>query len=219
MNSLSSAAPRAKIPSHRTQWPSMPTSLDLQHLSPLRGHLGDPAPAIRGAGLEIAEAAVTAQVMLSGDLGAADVVHAIAGAAGCTLADQPNRRTGADPYAIWLAPDKRLFVSETIDRNKVLRDLTAALSGRFAGVADATDGLAVLDLRGARLPDLLAMACALDLDPRSFGPDASARALFANIPVILYRHGPADGFRLHVDSSMIGHLWTWLEQAATAVAR
>jgi sarcosine oxidase subunit gamma len=191
----------------------------LQRLSPLRAHLGDSVPAIRRAGLEIAEAAVTAQAMLSGDLGAAAIVGAVARAAGCTLADEPNRKVGTDPYVIWLAPDKRLLVSETADRNKILHDLATALSGRFAGAADVTDGLAVLDLRGERLPDLLAMACALDLDPRSFGPDTSARTLFANVAVVLYRHGPAGGFRLHVDSSIVGYLWTWLEQAAAAVAR
>jgi sarcosine oxidase subunit gamma len=191
----------------------------LGHLSPLRAHLGDPAPAIRRPGLEIAEAAVTVQVMLSGDLGAADVVHAVAAAAGCTLSDRPNRRTGADPYAVWLAPDKRLLVSETADRRKVLPDLEAALSGRFAGASDLTDGLAVLDLGGRRAADLMAMACALDLDPRSFGPDRSARTLFADIPVILYRQGSAGGFRLHADAAMIGHLWSWLDQAAAAVAR
>jgi sarcosine oxidase subunit gamma len=187
----------------------------LPHLSPLRAHLGDPAPAIRRAGLEIAEAVVTAQVMLSGDL-AADVVHAIGRAAGLALSDEPNRKIGTDPYAIWLAPDKRLLIAESADRNSFLHDLTVALSGRFAAAADVTDGLAVLDLRGERLPDLLAMGCALDLDPRSFGSDASARTLCANVPVVLYRHG--DGFRLHVDASTIGYFWTWLDQAATAVA-
>lgn len=188
----------------------------LQHLSPLRAHLDASAPAICGTGLEIVEAAVTAQVMLSGDLGADDVIHAVARTTGCTISDQPNRRVGTDPSAIWVAPDKRLLISEAIDRNTFLYDLTAALSDRFAAPADVTDGLAVLDFRGDRLSDLMAIACALDLDPRSFGPDASARTLVAGIPVILYRRG--DGFRLHVDASMIGYFWTWLEQAATSVA-
>ena len=191
----------------------------LRHVSPLCAHLGDPAPAIRSAGLEIAEAdAVTVQVMLSGDLAAAAVVDAVGRAAGLALSDTPNRKTGVDPYAVWLAPDNRLLVSESASRSPFLDDLAAALSGRFAAAADVTDGLAVLDLRGGRLPDLLAMACALDLDPRRFGPDAAARTLFANVPVVLYRHGPTGGFRLHVDSSVIGYLWSWLEQAATAVA-
>jgi sarcosine oxidase, subunit gamma len=190
----------------------------LQHLPPLRAHLGDSAPAIRGGGLEVAEAAVVVQAMLSGDL-AADVVYAIGRAAGLVLSDEPNRKVGTDPYAIWLAPEKRLLVSEVVDRNAFLNDLAAALSGRFAVAADVTDGFAVLDLRGERLPDLLAMACALDLDPRSFGSDHSARTLFAGVPVVLYRHGSAGGFRLHVDSSVVGYLWTWLEQAAAAVAR
>jgi sarcosine oxidase subunit gamma len=190
----------------------------LPHISPFRAHLGDPAPAIRRTGLEIAEAAVRAQVMLSGDLAAADVVYAIGRTAGLDLSDEPNRKVGADPYAVWLAPDKRLLVTESADRNAFLQDLAAALSGRFATAADVTDGLAVLDLGGDRLPDLLAMACALDLDPRCFGPGRSARTLLANVPVILYRHGTPGGFRLHVDASVIGYLWTWLEQAATAIA-
>jgi sarcosine oxidase subunit gamma len=189
----------------------------LQHVPPLRAHLGESAPAIRSTGLEIVEAAVTAQVMLSGDLAAADVVHAVGRAAGVALSDAPNRKTGGDPYAVWLAPDKRLLVAGSADRNPFLQEIAAALSGRFAAAADVTDGLAVLDLRGERLPDLLATACALDLDPRRFGPEACARTLFANVPVVLYRHGPPGGFRLHVDSSTIGYLWTWLGQAATAV--
>jgi sarcosine oxidase, subunit gamma len=188
----------------------------LQHISPLRAHLGESAPAIRRRGLEITEAAVTAQAMLSGDLAASDVAYAIGRAASLALSDEPNRKIGTDPYAVWLAPDKRLLVSEVIDRNIFLQDLATKLSGRFAAAADVIDGLAVLDLRGDRLAELLAMACALDLDPRRFAPEASARTLFANVPVVLYRH--RDGFRLHVDSSTIGYLWTWLEQAATAVA-
>jgi sarcosine oxidase, subunit gamma len=192
--------------------------LSLQHLSPLQAHLGAPAAAIRRGGLEVVEAAVTAQVMLSGDLGAAAVVDAITRATGCTISDEPNRRIGTDPTAIWLAPDKRLLAWEAVHRNKILHSLTIALSGRFAAAADVTDGLAVLDVRGSRVGHLLAMACALDLDPRCFGPDASARTLFAGVPVVLYRHGGADAVRLHVDSSMIRYLWTWLEQAATAVA-
>ncbi len=190
----------------------------LQHITPLRAHLGSAAPAIRGAGLDIAEAAIAAQVLLSGDLGAAEVVDAVARAAGCRLSDRPNLKAGTDSYAVWLAPDQRLLVRETGERHALARDLAAALAGRFAAASDVTDGLAVLDLRGERLPDLLAMACALDLDPRRFGPDQSARTLFADLPALLYRHGGA-GFRLHVESSLIGHLWTWLEQAATAVAR
>jgi sarcosine oxidase subunit gamma len=193
----------------------MPT---LEHLTPLRAQRGEAKPAIRRPGIEIDEAAIAAQFMLSADLGAADVIYAVGRATGCALSDQPNRKTGTDPYAVWVAPDKRLLVCETGERHALARELTAALAGRFAAASDVTDGLAALDLRGERLPDLLAIACALDLDPRSFGPDQSARTLFAEIPVILYRHGPAGGVRLHLDSSLATYLWTWLDQAATAAA-
>jgi sarcosine oxidase, subunit gamma len=178
----------------------------LQHISPLRARSGEPAPAIRRAGLEIAEAVVAAQFQLSGDLAAADIVYAVGRATGCSLSDQPNRKSGVDPYAVWLAPDKRLLVCESGDRHALYRDLAVALSGRFAAASDVTDGLAMLDLRGERLPDLLAWACALDLDPRRFAADQSARTLFADLPVLLYRHGGGV------------HLWTWLDQAAAAVA-
>jgi sarcosine oxidase subunit gamma len=189
----------------------------LKHVTLLGARVGSAAPAIRHASLDIAEAPVEAQVLLCGDLGAAEVVEAVARAAGLALSDRPNRKTGTDPYAVWLAPDQRLLVREKGERHALARDLAAALAG-FAGATDVTDGLAVLDLGGERLPDLLAMACALDLDPRRFAADHSARTLFANIPVLLYRHGGNAGFRLHVESSLIGHLWTWLEEAATAIA-
>jgi sarcosine oxidase subunit gamma len=188
----------------------------LQHTSPLRARFGEPAAAIRRAGLEIAEAVVAAQFQLSGDLGAADIVYAVGRATGCSLSDQPNRKSGGDPYAVWLAPDKRLLVCESGDRHALHRDLAVAFSDRFAAASDVTDGLAMLDLRGERLPDLLAWACALDLDPRRFAADQSARTLFADLPVLLYRRG--GGVRLHVDRGVAGHLWTWLDQAAAAIA-
>ncbi len=188
----------------------------LQHISPLRARSGEPAPAIRRAGLEITEAVAATQLLLSGDLGAADVVYAVGRATGCSLPDQPNRKSGGDPYVVWLAPDKRLLVCESGDRHALHRDLAVALSGRVAAASAMTAGLAMLDLRGERLPDLLAWAGARDLDPRRFAADRSARTLFADLPVLLYRHG--GGIRLHVDGSLAGHLWTWLDQAVAALA-
>jgi sarcosine oxidase subunit gamma len=191
---------------------------DLVHRTPLADRLGAGSAAIRRPGLDIAEPPIAAQVMLTGDVGAADVVSAVARATGCRLIDQPNRKTGSDPYALWLAPDKRLLVAMSGTRFALLRDLAQALAGRFATASDVTDGLAMLDLGGARVPDLLAMACALDLDPRRFGADDSARTLCADVPVLLYRLRDRPGFRLHVERSILAHLWTWLEQAASAVA-
>ena len=104
----------------------------LQHTSPLRARFGEPAAAIRRAGLEIAEAVAAAQLLLSGDLGAADVVYAVGRATGCSLSDQPNRKSGDDPYAVWLAPDKRLLVCESSDRHALHRDLAVAFSDRRA---------------------------------------------------------------------------------------
>jgi sarcosine oxidase subunit gamma len=130
----------------------------------------------------------------------------------------PNQIAGKDPYLLWLAPDKRLVVSQTAGRFDLTHRLTTALAGRFAAVSDITDGLAVIDILGPRARDLIAMGCSLDLDPQAFTPLVSARTLLANQPVLLYPLA-APEVRWEPGNARIPqpHLWKWLKQSATAL--
>jgi sarcosine oxidase gamma subunit len=52
------------------------------------------------------------------------------------------------------------------------------------------------------------------LDPATLVPGHCAQTLFADVKVVLYRHG--DAVRLHVERSLAQWLLDWLRQAATS---
>lgn len=168
---------------------------ELVHATPLAALGG---PVLARPGLRLAESPMRRQLL---------VQLAARGSSwpelGLALPPGPNRRTLGDPYAVWWSPESRLLVA-----------VNATLPVPAAVIAhDVGDGLAVLDLDGDRAPELLAMGCGLDLDQLPL--DGSARTLLALIPILLTRNG--SGFRLHVDRSLLAHLWAWAEEAVTAL--
>lgn len=171
---------------------------------------------IAGAGIEIRVRGGIAQIAVGGELDGVAARTAIARVIGVALPDEPNRRAGSDPNVLWLAPDKRLITSDSRGGRELRAELVTALADSFVAVTDMSDAYAVLEASGPRLRDILAMACALDFDLRAFPADRSARTLFANVPVLLYRHGGPDSMRLHVDRAVAHYLWAWLEEAAPA---
>lgn len=135
---------------------------------------------IDGNGITIRVPEVAGQFLVSGAEGA------------------PNTIEGNDPYALWLAPGRRLVVGG------------AAPDGAF--VSDVTDGLVVVELSGPRMDELLAMGC--PLDPATLAPGHCAQTLFAGVKVLLYRRG--DAVRLHLERPLAAWLLDWLRQAATS---
>ncbi|MCW3474380.1 aminomethyltransferase family protein [Limobrevibacterium gyesilva] len=115
---------------------------------------------------------------------------------------EPNTRAGTDPYALWLAPGRRLVVADT-----------PAPAPDDTFVSDVTDGLVLIEIIGSRSMDLLAMGC--PLDPLSLPQGACAQTLFAGIRVVLYRHGAA--VRMHVERPLASWLLDWFRQAATSL--
>ncbi len=204
----------------------------LRHETPFDAMLGESPREIAARGLTISAAPVAAQIAVTGDMAAS------AAALGAIISQvppaQPNQIAGREPYLLWLAPDKRLVVSESGSRFDLRDRLSSALAGKFAAVSDVSDGLAVIDILGPRAREIVAMGCGLDLDPQLFTPSASARTLLAGQPVVLYPlalpeakwepgrphipQPPNRGYRVHVDRAILHYLWKWLAQAATALS-
>jgi sarcosine oxidase subunit gamma len=203
----------------------------LRHETPFDATLGEAPREIAARGLAISAAPVGAQITVTGDIAAAAAVL------GATINQvppvQPNQIAGKEPYLLWLAPDKRLIVSENGNRYDLADRLSSALAEKFAAVSDVSDGLAVIDILGPRAREIIAMGCGLDLDPQLFTPSLSARTLLASQPVLLYPlaapevrwepgmahipQPPNRGYRLHIDRAILHYLWKWLAQSATAL--
>jgi heterotetrameric sarcosine oxidase gamma subunit len=113
--------------------------------------------------------------------------------------DMPaNTIADGDPYAVWLAPGRRLLVGN------------AGLDGEF--VSDVSDGSVAVDISGPRADEILAMAS--PLDPASLVPGRCAQTLFAGVKILLYRH--AGALRLHVERPLAAWLLDWLRQAISS---
>ena len=106
---------------------------------------------------------------------------------------------GRDPYAVWLAPGRRLVVAQAPG---------ATPQGPY--VADVSDDLALFELAGPRWPDILAMASLADL--ALLAPGRCLQAMFAGVQALMYRHD--DALRLHVERHAAAHLVEWLDRAA-----
>lgn len=149
------------------------------------------------------------------------LADALAAVTGHALPLVPNTRSGDDDqYTVWLEPARWLFISAGNGRWPRLRALQRAVATGASPVAaadDMSDGLAMLELAGARAPALMAMASALDFEAAASAPPRTARAAFAGVGALVYRHGT--GFRAHVDAALIAHVRLWLEQAARLLPR
>jgi len=176
------------------------------------------SPLVSGPQIRIALADPVCQAYVSGAADDAGFRSAAEAALGFALPVEPNRLAGNATYALWIAPERWLVVSDDAAAGSLATTLAAAVSARGGFVSEITDGLAVFELSGPSARELLAMGCALDFDDASLAPGRSARALFAGVNAILYPHRSRDRYRLHVEHSLARHLFEWFEKAATALA-
>lgn len=81
-------------------------------------------------------------------------------------------------------------------------------------LTDATDGLAVLSMRGPLVRDILSKGCGLDFEPHAFPIGRCARTRLAQLPVIVDYIDEEPRFDLYVPRSYLRFLSDWLEDAA-----
>lgn len=134
----------------------------------------------------------------------------------------PNTTAAAadgERHLLWLGPDEWLIVGAEGDPPATAPTLEDAIreaaGGAFATSVDVSANRVGLEVTGADARALLAFGCALDLDPRQFGPGACAQTMVARAGVILWALGeePAPSFRLLVRPSFATYLESWLRDA------
>ncbi|MGI6853495.1 sarcosine oxidase subunit gamma family protein [Mesorhizobium sp. 1B3] len=112
-------------------------------------------------------------------------------------------------------PDRDYAVRVARDRLLAVTAQPIALRGGWnaSGYAttDVSGGYLLLEISGSRLPALLSRATTIHRIDAS--PSAAIR--FAGIDAVAYLLTP-NTLRLHVDSSLSGHLWSWLQAADQA---
>jgi sarcosine oxidase subunit gamma len=137
-------------------------------------------------------------------------------ALGVDLPTTPNTWLPAGTgRAVWLGPDEWLLTSttETPEELEVrVRSAVRLLGGSATDVSAQRIGLR---LTGARVRDVLAKGCSVDLHPRVFGRGRSAQTTLGQAGVVLMAlSDTGEDYAVLVRSSFAGYLADWLLDAA-----
>jgi sarcosine oxidase, subunit gamma len=141
---------------------------------------------------------------------------AAAGRLGVGLPTAPNTWVPAGAgRAVWLGPDEWLLTSTTEAPPELEARVRAAVVPLGGSATDVSAQRTTLRLRGARVRDVLAKGCAIDLHPRAFGRGRSAQTTLGMAAVVLLALSDiGDDHLVLVRSSFAGYLADWLLDAA-----
>jgi sarcosine oxidase, subunit gamma len=117
--------------------------------------------------------------------------------------------------AAWLGPDEWLLSSITETPEQLEARVRAAVLPLGGSATDVSAQRIGLRLTGARVRDVLAKGCSIDLHPRVFGRGSSAQTMLGQAGVVLLALSDGgDDYVVLVRSSFAGYLADWLLDAA-----
>jgi sarcosine oxidase subunit gamma len=137
-------------------------------------------------------------------------------ALGVDLPTTPNIWVPSDAgRAVWLGPDEWLLSSTTETPEEFEGRVRAAALPLGGSATDVSAQRIGLRLTGARVRDILAKGCSIDLHPRVFGWGSSAQTALGQAGVVLLAlSDTGDDYLVLVRSSFAGYLGDWLLDAA-----
>ena len=150
------------------------------------------------------------------DVRLGDVVPDAGSRLGADLPTAPNTwvPTGTG-RAVWLGPDEWLLSSTTEAPEELAARLHAAVLPLGGSATDVSAQRIGLRLTGARVRDVLAKGCSIDLPPRIFRRGSSAQTTLGLAGVVLLGLADTgDDYVVLVRSSFAGYLADWLLDAA-----
>lgn len=137
---------------------------------------------------------------------------ALAEALGMTLPGPGTSASANGRTAIWLQPGLWVVAAARGTEGALAQALTQA-AGTMGAVIDQTHGRATIRVEGARVRDMLAKGCRLDLHPKVFPVGRTATTQIAHIGCLLHHAGP-DTFELTMFATFAQSFWEWATGAA-----
>ena len=117
--------------------------------------------------------------------------------------------------AAWLGPDEWLLSSIMETPEELEARVRAAVLPLGGSATDVSAQRIGLWLTGARVRDVLARGCSIDLHPRVFGRGSSAQTTLGQAGVVLLALSDSgDDYAVLIRSSFAGYLADWLLDAA-----
>jgi sarcosine oxidase subunit gamma len=121
------------------------------------------------------------------------------------------------PRVLCTGPGEWLLVYAPSEGARLRNILAPELTSQGFALVDLTDGLAVFEVSGSHVREVLAKSCGLDFDSRYFGAGHCARTRFAQISVVIDCAESLGVFQLYVPRSYAPYLKNWLLDAAVGL--
>ena len=132
---------------------------------------------------------------------------------GTALPQEANRfSVSGNRRALWLGPDESLLMCADQDASELHRTLSTQLTDQHFQLTLLSDALAVYELNGPYVREILAKGCALDLHVSVFQPGQCAQSSLDRASVTLMCEGE-NSFRLICRTSFADYVETWLKDA------
>jgi sarcosine oxidase subunit gamma len=141
-----------------------------------------------------------------------ELAAALSGAMGLALPGPGGSARAGGRTAIWLQPGLWVVSADRGDEGGLAATLAEA-ARNLGAVVDQTHGRATLRIEGARVRDMLAKGCRLDLHPKVFPEGRAASTTIAHIGCLLHHAGP-DTFELTMFATFAQSFWEWATGAA-----
>jgi sarcosine oxidase subunit gamma len=185
-----------------------------QRRTPLADAAGRLAEATRAAGgaVSLAEVPFLAQLNLRLDP-KGPAADAVALELGLPLPTAPGATSVGQLTVVWLGPDEWLVIGPAGTEGTLEARLRSAIGAGHASVVDVSAQRTTLRIAGPGARDLLALGCALDLHPRSFGEGSCAQTMLARAQVVLVGR-ESGAFWVLVRASFASYLVDWLIDAS-----
>ena len=157
----------------------------------------EPAPAAALGGVwfdglaRVSERPPRGMATVKADLASDALRGVVEATVGAPPPDRLRFAEGEGGRAAWMAPDEFLLIVPRERLAEALRDLSAALEGEHALVADVSDARAAFSVSGAAARDVLAKLTPVDLAPAAFGPGAWRRTRLAQVAAAIACLEPA----------------------------
>jgi sarcosine oxidase subunit gamma len=119
---------------------------------------------------------------------------------------------------LWLGPDEWLVVAPAADAKALATALREALGSSDGAVTDVSAQRTALALTGARVREVLAGGCSIDLHPRIATVGSCVQTLLAQTGVVIVVHDEtASDLLVLVRASFADYLASWLIDACVEV--
>jgi heterotetrameric sarcosine oxidase gamma subunit len=156
-----------------------------------------PQVSLRAPGIEVVVVNAVSMWLVSGDAQQCLAQRRISEVLG------PRQVCDANSYALRLAPDRLLLVSDESAFDAPL-EITHSCA-----VTDISDGMLIFEIRGNDAAELMAHGSEYPFDDATVLPLESASMQFAGFRLVVSRR--AQGWRLHIERPWAAALWRWLQ--------